>query len=146
MSQVIGIKFGCASQPLLDEFARSWNEAGGDMTPIGGSYELEQCEEDRPLLLSLSEDQTELIIEGYTSEESWVFIERFSKNKGGQILHEGVPLVLDDDVSGENLSAFQKTIGALLGFCFVIGVILLSPFFLIYTVIKIGYHLVWSEK
>lgn len=140
MSQVIAIRFSEIPDGILDVFLRQWNESGSSGLIADQCYELSQGHGEDPLLLSLSTDDSELVFEGYTADDSWKIIDDFSRAQGGMIYYEGALLEL-----GDRPLPKPTLLGTAVAICGLVGIVLLMPFMLIYTGLRVVFGLVFRR-
>lgn len=134
MSQVIAIRFSEMPDGILDAFLRQWSESGSSGLIADQCYELSQGHGEDPLLLCLSTDDSELVFEGYTSDDSWKIIDDFSRAHGGMIYHEGEPLDSGDMHEGVSKPTL---LGAIASIGLLIGMILVTPLMILYAGLRI---------
>ena len=134
MSQVIAIRFPEASDDLLEEFLKKW-EVIDSYEQVGHEcYDLSQGANEDSLTLILSSIDSELTIEGYTTDDSWEAINDFARVYGGAIYHEGESLESDEVFEG---MAKPNLLGTIVSVGVLLGAIIAMPFILIYGGLRV---------
>ena len=126
---------------MLKEFIDGWNAIGSSKLINEHFYELNHGDQSDSLSIGLEEDSS-LLIQGYTTEASWGFIEQFSESNNGEIFYEGAPLADERKLTESKLSFF----GAIISVGGLIVLVVLWPFMLIYALLRLLFTIVISRK
>ncbi|MFK5922870.1 MAG: hypothetical protein QM496_11880 [Verrucomicrobiota bacterium] len=141
MSQVLNIRFSKDAVEMLEEFIDGWNTIGTSKLINEHFYELNYDDQSDSLSIGLEEDSS-LLIQGYTTDISWGYIEQFSKSNNGEISCEGAPLADERELTESKLSFF----GAIISIGGLIVLVVLWPFMLIYALLRLLFTIVISRK
>lgn len=142
MSQIINIKFARPSKDLLEEFLQNWGRSGTNELIGGSCYELFLKTNDQGSLILSHLSDSELQIEGYTSEAAWNIIAKFSDKNEAKIYSDG-QLIASPSVPEEVDN--PTLLGSILAILGLIALLLIIPFTALYAVLKFAFQLIFRR-